>query len=189
VSGREVSTAAEGGLHAASADRRWERLPFGLVLLVVWTVALLALALLATGGLSGVGSVLGHVGSPGGPPAYQELPGGSGPLGRDLVIAPADVSSERIEALVNAVAAEAPAGVLRINVFTDAAAAQRRRELIGAGTYAKDFDESDPPEWRAVYPAWVAVYTRDPAEHVNQLSLCLNDPDHSHCTVKRYPAS
>src|SRR5581483_8946339 len=102
------------GLHAASVDRRWERLPFGLVLLAVWTAALLALALLATGGLSGLAGLFGHVGPPGKPPAYQELPGGSGsgPLGRDLIIAQAGARGDRIEALVNAVAAEAPAGLL-----------------------------------------------------------------------------
>jgi hypothetical protein len=105
------------------------------------------------------------------------------------VIAPADATAARIEDLVATLAAETPTGLLRLNVFTDAAAARRRRALIAAGTYAKDADEPDPPEWREVYPAWVGVYTRDPANGVNQLSICLDDPEHTHCTIKRYPVA
>jgi hypothetical protein len=168
---------------------RWERLPFGLLLLAVWTVALVGVALLVTGGLSGLSSFLGRMGAPVGVPSYQEIAPGdrNATLGRDFVIAPADATPARIEDLVAALAAETPTGLLRLNVFTDAAAARRRRELIAAGTYAKDTDEPDPPEWREVYPAWVGIYTRDPANGVNQLSICLNDPEHAHCTVKRYP--
>jgi hypothetical protein len=180
---------AESGLAAARTPGRWERLPFGLLLLSVWTAALVALALLATGGPSGLGSLLGRGGAPSGPPSYQEVSFGerNAALGRDLVIAPAEATAPRIEALVASVAASAPDGLLRLNVFTDAAAARRRRELIAAGIYARDVDEEDPKAWREVYPAWVGIYTRDPASGVNQLSVCLNDPGHEHCTVTRYP--
>ena len=189
ASGRGPNTAGvERGWPARGAGR-WERLPFGLLLLAVWTAALIGVALLATGGLSGLGGLLGRGGAPGGAPSYQEVAPGERnvALGRDLVIAPADATAARIEDLVAALAAETPTGLLRLNVFTDPAAARRRRELIAAGTYAKDADEDDPPEWREVYPAWVGIYTRDPASGVNQLSICLNDPEHAHCTVKRYP--
>jgi hypothetical protein len=189
VGGRGPSTAGVKGGWPAPAASRWERLPFGLLLLAVWTVALLGIALLATGGLSGLSGLLGRGGAAGGPPSYQELTPGERnvALGRDFLIAPSDATAERIEDLVAVLAAESPGGLMRLNLFTDAAAAQRRRELIATGVYAKDEDEDDPPEWRAVYPAWVGIYTRDPANGVNQLSICLNDPDHAHCTVKRYP--
>ncbi|HLH25433.1 MAG TPA: hypothetical protein VK066_23180 [Chloroflexota bacterium] len=183
------SIAEAKGEWQAREVARWERLPFGLVLLAVWAVALVAIALLVTGGLRGLNGLLGRDDAAGGAPSYQELTVGerNAELGRDFVIAPADATPQRIEALVTALAADSPPGLLRMNVFTDAAAARRRRELIAAGIYAKNEDEGDPPEWREVYPAWVGVYTRDPANNVNQLSICLNDPDHSHCTVKRYP--
>jgi hypothetical protein len=191
VSGRGPGAADVGGGWPARPAGRWERLPFGLLLLAVWTVALVGIALLATGGLSNLGGLLGRGGAASEPPSYQELAGGdrNAALGRDLVIAPADATPERIESLVAALATESPNGLLRLNVFTDAAAARRRRDLIAAGVYAKDEDEDDPPQWREVYPAWVGVYTRDPASGVNQLSICLNDPDHAHCSVKRYPGA
>ncbi|HZR97652.1 MAG TPA: hypothetical protein VFE37_03035 [Chloroflexota bacterium] len=188
TSGRGQGTAGVEGGWPVPRVGRWERLPFGLLLLAVWTVALAGVALLATGGLSGVGALLAR-GAAAGPPSYQEVGAGerNAALGRDVVIAPADATPARIEDLVATLAAEAPSGLLRLNVFTDPAAARRRRELIAAGIYAKAEDEPDPPEWREVYPAWVGIYTRDPAAGVNQLSICLNDPGHDHCTVKRYP--
>lgn len=190
TSGHGTGTARAGEGLTARPTGRWERLPFGLLLLAVWVVAILGIALLVTGGFSGLGGLLGRATAASGVPHYEELPsGGNAALGRDLVIAPADATPARLEELVGALAAASPSGLLRLNVFTDAAAAQRRRALIAAGTYAKDADEPDPPEWREVYPAWVGVYTRDPAEGVNQLSICLNDPEHAHCTVKRYPTA
>jgi hypothetical protein len=188
--GRGADAAQADGGGAARTTGRSERLPFGLLLLAVWIVALAGIALLVTGGLSGLGGLLGRPTVAAGIPRYEELPGGgTAALGRDLVIAPADATAPRIEELVAAVAGESPSGLLRLNVFTDAAAAQRRRALIAAGTFAKDADQPDPPEWGEVYPAWVGVYTRDPAAGINQLSICLNDPEHAHCTVKRYPTS
>ena len=190
ASGRGSGSARAEGGWAARMTGRWERLPFGLLLVAVWAVAILGIAILVTGGFSGLGSLVGRTTVAGGLPRYEELPGGgNAALGRDVIIAPADATAARIEELVNALAAESPSGLLRLNVFTDVAAAQRRRALIAAGTYAKDSDEPDPPEWHEVYPAWVGVYTRDPASGVNQLSICLNDPEHAHCSVKRYPTA
>lgn len=191
ATGRGPSTAGVEGEWPAPEAGRWERLPFGLLLLAVWTAALVGIALLATGGLSGLGGLLGRAGAAGGPPSYQELASGERnlALGRDFLISPGDATAQRIEDLVAVLAADAPDGLMRLNVFTDAAAARRRRQLIAAGTYAKDEDEDDPPEWREVYPAWVGIYTRDPASGVNQLSICLNDPEHARCTVKRYPVT
>ncbi len=168
---------------------RRERCPFAFLLATVWAVALLGLALVVTGGLGLITGVLGHGAGPTDTPRYQELPlaAGAAALGRDLVIAPQDATPDQIERLVVAVAAASPAGLLRLNVFTDPVAAQRRRELIASGIFARDTDQPDPPAWREVYPAWVGIYTRDPANGVHQLSICLNDPDHAHCTVKRYP--
>jgi len=147
--------------------------------------------LLLLGWPSGLGRSLPWLGWTAGPPAYREVTYSVAQpaLGRDLVIAPADATAERIEGLVATVAAADPSALLRLNVFTSEAAARRRRELIGAGVYAasEDVDEPDPPEWAEVHPAWAGIYTRDPANGVHQLSICLNDPDHSHCTVRRYP--
>jgi hypothetical protein len=172
----------------ARANGRWERLPFGPLLLAVSTVALVAVALLLTGGVSGLGGLLGRTSAAAGLPRYEEVEGDRNPvLGRDYVIAPADATTTRIEELVAALAAESPTGLMRLNIFTTAAAAQRRRALIAASTYAKDADQPDPPEWREVYQTWVGVYTRDLAAGVNQLSICLDDPDHTHCAVKRLP--
>src|SRR5947209_479941 len=117
VSGRGPGAApVERGLGTAGAGR-WERLPFGLLLLAVWTAALLGIALLATGGLSGLAAALGR-GAAEGPPRYEELTAGDRNvvLGRDLLIAPADATPTRIEDLVATVAAQSPDGLLRLNV-------------------------------------------------------------------------
>jgi hypothetical protein len=130
-------------------------------------------------------------GSTAGPPAYREVAYtvAQPALGRDVVISPDEATAERIEWLVATMAAADPSPLLRLNVFTSEAAARRRRELIAAGVYvASDAEEApDPPEWAEVHPAWVGIYTRDPANGVHQLSICLNDPDHSRCAVRRYP--
>jgi hypothetical protein len=161
------------------------------MLVAIWSVAFGAGALFLLSGPSGLGHFVPWLGSTASPPAYREVTYkiAQPTLGRDLVIAPADATAERIEGLVASVAAADASPLLRLNVFTSEAAAHRRRELIAAGVYvASDADEApDPPEWAEVHPAWVGVYTRDPANGVHQLSICLNDPDHSHCTVRRYP--
>jgi hypothetical protein len=124
-----------------------------------------------------------------GPPAYHEVVHDvARPLfGRDLVIAPADATPDRIAWLVADVADADSSPVLRINVFTSATAARRRRDLLAAGIFAKDENDTDSPEWHEVNVAWVGVYTRDPADGVHQLAVCLDDPAHDHCAVERYP--
>ena len=107
-------------------------------------------------------------------------------LGRDFVIARSDARPERIEWVVATIAAEESAPQLRINIFTSEAAARRRRELIAAGVYAREEDDADPPEWADVNREWVGVYTRDPFSAVHQLSICLGDPTHARCEVRRY---
>ncbi|HZU07417.1 MAG TPA: hypothetical protein VFB73_15745 [Chloroflexota bacterium] len=167
--------------------QRGEYLPSGALLVLLWALALSAAGLLAVGWPSGFSSLLPWWCSTC-PPAYHEVVYGDSntTLGRDLVIAPSDATPERIEQVVAAVAATDPSPTLRLNVFTSEAAARQRRALIAAGVYAKDLDQPDPPEWATVYAAWVGIYTRDPANGVHQLSICLNDPDHTHCTVRRY---
>src|SRR3954463_12497313 len=110
------SAGVEPGVLTRQATR-WERLPFGLVLLAVWTVALVGVALLATGGLSGLNGAIGRVSPPSAVPSYQELAPGerNTALGRDLVIAPGDATAARIEDLVASLAAETPNGLLRLN--------------------------------------------------------------------------
>jgi hypothetical protein len=122
------------------------------------------------------------------PPAYREVVHDVNQpvLGRDFVIASGDAKAERIEWVVATIAAEESATLLRINVFTSEAAARRRRELIAAGIYAREEGEPDPPEWADVNRDWVGVYTRDPFSAVHQLSICLDDPTHAHCEVRRY---
>ena len=110
-------------------------------------------------------------------------------LGRDFVIPRSDATPDRIEWLVATVAADDTSPLLRINVFTSEAAALRRRELIAQNVYAHDEDEPEPPEWTAVHRDWVGIYTRDPLSAVHQLSICLDDPHHDHCTVRRYPTT
>jgi hypothetical protein len=110
-------------------------------------------------------------------------------LGRDFVIPRSDATPDRIEWLVATIAADDPSTLLRINVFTSEAAALRRRELIAQNIYAHDEDEPEPPEWTAVHRDWVGIYTRDPLSAVHQLSICLDDPQHDHCTVRRYPTA
>jgi hypothetical protein len=156
------------------------------------------LGLAALGVLAGAALVLAQALVPGGlgglapwaprAPAYREVVHAvSQPvLGRDFVIAPGDAKPERIEWVVATIAAEERAPLLRINIFTSEAAARRRRELIAAGVYARDEEEPDPPEWAEVNREWVGVYTRDPFSTVHQLSICLGDPTHARCEVRRY---
>jgi len=181
-----MATTAEGSAAkapGARSPRRWPR--GGVVVLAALVVVGGALLLLAATGrfaalLPGRGAV----------PAYHEVAYSvAQPLfGRDLVIAPGDATPETIEAVVATVAAADSSPLLRLNVFTSEAAARRRRDLIAGGVYASSDDERepDPPEWAEVYPAWVGIYTRDPANGIHQLSICLNDPRHSHCSVRRY---
>jgi len=180
-----MAATTEGSAKATEA-RSPRRFPRG------WGVALAALAVV--GGAVLLLAATGRFAPPlpgrAGAPAYREVTYTfAQPLfGRDLVIAPGDATPETIEAVVATVAATDSSPLLRLNVFTNEAAARRRRDLIVGGVYATSEDERepDPPEWAEVYPAWIGIYTRDPANGVHQLSICLDDPSHSHCTVRRY---
>jgi len=165
-------------------------LSIGFLLAVLWALVLGGAALLVLGGPSGLTGRWPWAASGTGVPPYRELvyPTPQAVPGRDLVIAPADATPERIEWLVLALANEDRSPTLRLNVFTDEAAARRRQELVAAGVFAKSDDENepDPVAWTTVYPAWVGIYTRDPQAGRHQLSICLNDPTHERCTVRRY---
>jgi hypothetical protein len=145
-------------------------------------VALVLVQALVPGGLGGLAPWAAR------PPAYREVMHSVNQpvLGRDFVIAPGDAKPERIEWVVATVAAGESSPTLRINVFTSEAAARRRRELITAGVYAREEEDPDPPEWAEVNREWVGVYTRDPFSAVHQLSICLDDPTHARCEVRRY---
>ncbi|HLH23103.1 MAG TPA: hypothetical protein VK066_11300 [Chloroflexota bacterium] len=179
----------DGAPSHASCQRPWGRLA---LLGGTGVAALAALGLLVLGGL-GQRLPWGPWRSAGLPPfkevVYQHP---LTVLGRDFVIAPTDATPDQIERVLLAVADEDTSAVLRLNLFTSEEAAQTRRQLIATGVYPRsedDYDgaDPDPPEWAAVYPYYVGIYTRDPARQVHQLSICLDDPDHSHCTVRRYP--
>jgi|SRR5579884_1427443 len=174
---------ATGGGRPSARRRHSRRLLLALV-----PVAVLALAVAVAAWTGLLATLLGRAASP---PAYREVTYSLNQpvLGRDFVIAPSDATPERIEWLVATIAAEDNSPLLRINVFTSEAAAQRRRELIAQNIYAHDENEPDPPQWRDVDRDWVGIYTRDPFSAVHQLSICLNDPTHDHCTVRRYPTA
>src|SRR5262249_9134081 len=134
-----MATTAEGSAAKASGARSPRRLPRGwLIALAVLAVVAGALLLLAaTGRLAPL--LPGRAGAP----ACREVSYSvAQPLfGRDLVIAPDDATPETIEATVATVAATDSGPLLRLNVFTNEAAARRRRDLIVAGVYAASEDE------------------------------------------------
>ena len=131
------------------------------------------------------------------PPLYHEVDGraAESALERDIVIDPYNASADVIEAIVLRLAAEPHGLPLTTNVFTSEAAARRRRELIAAevapaGVAPTEADVparvAGSPAWAEVNAAWVGIYTRDPANAVHELTICLNDPEHTHCSVRRY---
>jgi hypothetical protein len=184
-----------------AARRRWPRAPAdfstGALLVGLWSLTAGVTALLVWdwphqyAGLPWAGPAATS------PPLYYEVDHrtGESALERDIVIDPANASADVIEAIVLRLAPEPHGSPLTTNVFTSEAAARRRRELIAAGVAPAGVvpEETDAPAraagspaWAEVNAAWVGIYTRDPANAVHELTICLNDPEHMHCSVRRY---